>query len=116
MLIERFGRGLSPAYNKPLVSLLLGRDVGPGYSPVTMLRWCRQPSPSKATLALFLFATGTGSSGRGGHHVHLNSSIGRASEVVASVTRLNWAMEAAAVPALGSSEVPEDAGVASLPW
>src|SRR5256712_3611747 len=60
MLIERFGRGLSPAYNKPLISLLLGRDVGPGYSPVTMLRWCRQPSPSKATLALFLFATRRG--------------------------------------------------------
>src|SRR5207249_6367878 len=44
---------LSPAYNNPLISPLLGRDVGSGKSPVTMLRWCRQPSPSKATLALF---------------------------------------------------------------
>src|SRR2546425_9934173 len=45
---------LSPAYNTPLICPPLGRDVGPGISPVTMLRWCRQPSPSKATLALFL--------------------------------------------------------------
>src|SRR2546422_10333303 len=100
MLIERFGRGLSPAYNKPLISPLLGRDVGPGYSPVTMLRWCRQPSPSKATLALFLFAPWIGSSRSGrGHQVHLNSSIGSAREVVASVTRLNWTMKSAPVEA-----------------
>src|SRR5207245_8877863 len=45
---------LSPAYNNPLICPPLGSDVGPGISPVTMLRWCRQPSPSKATLALFL--------------------------------------------------------------
>src|SRR5439155_13939860 len=55
---------LSPAYNNPLICPPLGRDVGPGISPVTMLRWCRQPSPSKATLALFLFASAAGSSPR----------------------------------------------------
>src|SRR2546428_3565366 len=59
------GPGLSPAYNNPLISPLLGRDVGPGALPVTMLRWCRQPSPSKATLALFLFVTGAKSPGQG---------------------------------------------------
>src|SRR3989449_8134035 len=63
--------GISPAYNNPLISPFVGRHVGSGTLPVTMLRWCRQPSPSKATLALFLFATGTGSSGRGGLPVHL---------------------------------------------
>src|SRR5213594_2737602 len=56
---------ISPAYNNPLISPPLGRDVGPGISPVTMLRWCRQPSPSKATLALFLFVTGAKSPGQG---------------------------------------------------
>src|SRR2546425_12000877 len=45
---------LSPAYNNPLISPPLERGVGPGDSPVTMLGWGRQPSPSKATLALFL--------------------------------------------------------------
>src|SRR2546426_5894798 len=107
--------GISPAYNNPLISPFLGRHVGSGTLPVTMLRWCRQPSPSKATLALFLFATGTGSSGRGGHHVHLNSSIGRASEVVASVTRLNWTMKSAAVAASAASKITRASGLPSSP-
>src|SRR5438132_1596354 len=71
---------LSPAYNNPLISPLLGRDVGSGKSPVTMLRWCRQPSPSKATLALFPFCLRSRIVRSGRHHVHLKS--GRADRLV----------------------------------
>jgi len=43
-----------------------------------MLRWCRQPSPSKATLGFFLFVTWAEPGPGRGYQVHLNSSIGSA--------------------------------------
>src|SRR5256886_4518456 len=50
-----------------------------------------------------------------GHHVHLNSSIGSASEVVASVTRLNWTMKSAAVAASTASKITMASGLPSSP-
>src|SRR2546425_7706565 len=52
---------------------------------------------------------------RRGHHVHLNSSIGSASEVVASVTRLNWTMKSAAVAASTASKITMASGLPSNP-
>src|SRR5213595_1738428 len=52
---------------------------------------------------------------RGLHHVHLNSSIGSAKEVVASVTRLNWTMKSAAVEASGASKITIASGFPRRP-
>src|SRR3989441_9936254 len=115
--LEAAARSLSPAYNTRLISPPLERDVGPGIRPVTMLRWCRQPSPSKATLALFpdLHLSGIEARTWAGHQVHLNSSIGSASDVVASVTRLNWTMKSAAVAASTASKITMASGLPSSP-
>src|SRR5207244_10471608 len=49
------------------------------------------------------------------HHVHLNSSIGRARDVVASVTRLNWTVKSAAADASGASKITIASGFPRRP-